>query len=317
MSPNFLLKNGVFNTVYSSSPLRSIHQSKKVNALNAASKGLIFQSSTGLKLEYFETIRGTKSVIYLPGFLGNKDSKYLACHAFNAMKAGYQVIRIHPVDHGKSEHLNSDFFKATDISEIVELISYILDCQPNTRFSLIGFSLGGNIALRTSQLIRHNNLKKVMAISPVLDPKQAMDAMDTQSIIIKQYFLRKWKRSISNKQKHYPNLELHAALKLKSLKDITEFFRRRNAEFHSLFELFNDYAISKKDLTNLKRQTFLWSAEDDPCIPIDPLSQLEPTKLLDIKITKHGGHCGFIENLFFYSPLEDWILNTLERNTHQ
>jgi hypothetical protein len=44
MSPNFLLKNGVFNTVYSSSPLRSLHQSKKVKALNTASEKNFFKA---------------------------------------------------------------------------------------------------------------------------------------------------------------------------------------------------------------------------------------------------------------------------------
>jgi predicted alpha/beta-fold hydrolase len=316
MSPNFLLKNGVFNTVYSSSPLRSLHQSKKVKALNAASEKKVFQSSAGVNLEYFKTTDAAKSVIFLPGFLGNKDSKYLACHAFNAFRAGYQILRIHPVDHGGSEHLNSDFFKATDISAIVELVKTILSNQPDVSFNLIGFSLGGNIALRISQALSENNLERVIAISPVLDPAQAMKAMDTQSVIINKYFLRKWKKSIANKHKHYPDNDLLAALELKSLREITEFFRNKNAEFFSLGELFHAYAITDENLKNLPRNTTIWSAMDDPCIPVDPLLDIQPSKLLDLNITKYGGHCGFIENFSFQSQLEDWILQKLQSNTH-
>jgi len=316
MSPSFLLKNGVFNTVYSSSPLRSLHQSKKVKALNTASEKKIFQSSAGINLEYFKTSDTAKSVIFLPGFLGNKDSKYLACHAFNALKAGYQILRIHPVDHGESEHLNSDFFKATDISAIEELVKTILSNQPDVSFNLIGFSLGGNIALRISQALSENNLEKVIAISPVLDPAQAMKAMDTQSVIINKYFLRKWKKSIANKHKHYPDNDLLAALELKSLREITEFFRNKNAEFFSLGELFHAYAISEENLKNPPRNTTIWSAMDDPCIPVDPLLDIQPSKLLDLNITKYGGHCGFIENFSFQSQLEDRILQKLQSNTH-
>ena len=316
MSPSLLLKNGVFNTIYSSSPLRSLLQSKKVKAINAASERKLFQSSVGINLEYFKTSDAAKSVIFLPGFLGNKDSKYLACHAFNAFKAGFQIIRIHPVDHGESEHLNPDFFKATDISAIEELIKNILRSQHNVAFNLIGFSLGGNIALRISQALSENNLEGVIAISPVLDPAQAMKAMDTQSVIINKYFLRKWKKSIANKHKHYPDNDLLAALELKSLREITEFFRDKNAEFLSLAELFHAYAITGENLKNLQRKTTIWSAMDDPCIPIDPLLAIQPSKLLDLNITKYGGHCGFIENFVFQSQLEDWILQKLQSYTH-
>ena len=74
--------------------------------------------------------------------------------------------------------MNSDFFKATDISAIVELVKTILSNQPDVSFNLIGFSLGGNIALRISKILSENNLERVIAISPVLDPAQAMKAME-------------------------------------------------------------------------------------------------------------------------------------------
>lgn len=311
MSPNYFLKNGTFNTIYSSSPIRSIHQSKKIRYLDNVSEELIFESSAGIKLQYFSSPSAQKAVIFLPGFLGNKNSKYLVGHAYNAMQVGAQIIRIHPVDHGESEHLNYDFFKATDISAILELIHEILNNSPRTSFNLVGFSLGGNIALRVSQFTLHSNLEKVIAISPVLNPQQAMKAMDTNSKLINQYFLRKWKKSIANKQKYFPGLALEKCLKLKSLLAITEFFRARNGEFASLEDLFDDYAICGTDLSSPIRKTIILSSKDDPCIPIDPLLKINANELLDITITENGGHCGFLENFAFKSSLEDWMIGKL------
>ena len=83
------------------------------------------------------------------------------------------------------------------------------------------------------------------------------------------------------------------------------------AEFESLEDLFDDYAICGSDLSSPLRKTIILSSKDDPCIPIDPLLEINANELLDITITENGGHCGFLENFAFKSSLEDWMMSKL------
>ena len=71
----------------------------------------------------------------------------------------FDIIRIHPIDHGNTEHLNKDFFRATDIQTLIEAVKSIGNKYPDNEIHLIGFSLGGNIALRISASAEINFLK--------------------------------------------------------------------------------------------------------------------------------------------------------------
>ena len=145
-----LLKNGLFNTLVASSPLREIQQKPLRKKLNKVSSKKIFTSSNAQSIEIFETDFYKKKVIFFPGWLGHKDSKYLIPLASLLHFNNFDIIRIHPIDHGDSEHLNKDFFRATDIQTLIEAVEFIGNKYKDNEINLVGFSLGGNISLRIS-----------------------------------------------------------------------------------------------------------------------------------------------------------------------
>ena len=106
-----LLKNGLFNTLVASSPIREIQQKPLRKKLNRITSKQIFTSSNSQSIEIFETNLYKKKVIFFPGWLGHKDSKYLIPLADLLHINNFDIIRIHPIDHGNTEHLNKDFFR--------------------------------------------------------------------------------------------------------------------------------------------------------------------------------------------------------------
>ena len=118
-------------------------------------------------IEVFQTNNFSKKVIFFPGWLGHKDSKYLIPLADLLYSRGFDIVRIHPIDHGDSEHLNEDFFRATDIRALIEVVKYLGQKFSDNEIHLIGFSLGGNISLRISASPEINFLKKTIVLSPV------------------------------------------------------------------------------------------------------------------------------------------------------
>ena len=309
-----LLKNGLFNTLVASSPIREIQQKPLRKKLNRITSKQIFTSSNSQSIEIFETNLYKKKVIFFPGWLGHKDSKYLIPLADLLHINNFDIIRIHPIDHGNTEHLNKDFFRATDIQTLIEAVEFIGKKYQNNEIHLIGFSLGGNIALRISACESINFLKSTVVISPVIDPEISMRAMDNTSWILKKYFVNKWRRTLRRKMRLHNISNVEESLRYKDLEKMTEFFTKNFSPHKNVKELFAGYAITQDTINQIKNNTLIYSSVDDPCVPIKPLCSLDQTNNVKFKPQQYGGHCGFIDDFKFNSSVYEEIVNKLSDN---
>ena len=309
-----LLKNGLFNTLVASSPIREIQQKPLRKELNRVSSKQIFTSSNSQSIEIFETNSHKKKVIFFPGWLGHKNSKYLIPLANLLRIKNFDIIRIHPIDHGDTEHLNKDFFRATDIQTLIEAVQSIGTKYPYNDIHLIGFSLGGNIALRISACESINFLKSTVVISPVIDPEISMRAMDNTSWILKKYFVNKWRRTLRRKIRIHNIDNVEESLKYKDLQRMTEFFTKNFSPHNNVKELFSRYAITQDTIDQIHHNTLIYSSIDDPCVPIEPLYNLNQTDFVEFKPQQYGGHCGFIDDFKFNSSVYEEIVSKLGEN---
>ena len=309
-----LLQNGLFNTLLASSPIREIQQKPLRKKLNRITSKEIFTSSNSQSIEIFETNLYKKKVIFFPGWLGHKDSKYLIPLADLLRINNFDIIRIHPIDHGDTEHLNKDFFRATDIQTLIEAVEFIGKKYQNNEIHLIGFSLGGNIALRISACESINFLKSTVVISPVIDPEISMRAMDNTSWILKKYFVNKWRRTLRRKMKLHNISNVEESLRYKDLEKMTEFFTKNFSPHNNVKELFAGYAITQDTINQIKNNTLIYSSVDDPCVPIKPLYRLDQTNNVKFKPQQYGGHCGFIDDFKFNSSVYEEIVSKLGEN---
>ena len=309
-----LLKNGLFNTLLASSPIREIQQKPLRKKLNRITSKQIFTSSNSQSIEIFETNLYKKKVIFFPGWLGHKDSKYLIPLADLLHINNFDIIRIHPIDHGDTEHLNKDFFRATDIQTLIEAVEFIGKKYQDNEIHLIGFSLGGNIALRISACKSINFLKSTVVISPVIDPEISMRAMDNTSWILKKYFVNKWRRTLRRKMRLHNISNVEESLRYKDLEKMTEFFTKNFSPHKNVKELFAGYAITQDTINQIKNNTLIYSSVDDPCVPIKPLYSLDQTNNVKFKPQQYGGHCGFIDDFKFNSSVYEEIVNKLSEN---
>ena len=309
-----LLKNGLLNTLVASSPIREIQQKPLRKKLNRITSKQIFTSSNSQSIEIFETNLYKKKVIFFPGWLGHKDSKYLIPLADLLHINNFDIVRIHPIDHGDTEHLNKDFFRATDIQTLIEAVEFIGKKYQNNEIHLIGFSLGGNIALRISACESINFLKSTVVISPVIDPEISMRAMDNTSWILKKYFVNKWRRTLRRKMRLHNISNVEESLRYKDLEKMTEFFTKNFSPHKNVKELFAGYAITQDTINQIKNNTLIYSSVDDPCVPIKPLYSLDQTNNVKFKPQQYGGHCGFIDDFKFNSSVYEEIVNKLSEN---
>jgi hypothetical protein len=245
-------------------------------------------------------------IILLHGWEGSSSSAYLLATGDYFYNLGFSVCRLNLRDHGDSHHLNEGLFHGALLEETFDAVNFISSLSENKPLYLIGFSMGGNFALRIA--IRHAripiaNLKHVFAISPPLDPYKTTLAIDNGYSFYRKYFLKKWKRSLMKKQKLFPEkYDFGKMLKSKTCIELTEKIMPYVPELTAYRDYFNLYTLTKDSFQNLNIPVSIFISEDDPVIPYEDYRRLQENEFLKISVQKFGGHCGFID-LF---PVRCW-----------
>jgi hypothetical protein len=181
---------------------------------------------------------------------------------------------------------------------------------------LIGFSLGGNFALRVALRCGQTpiaNLKHVVAISPALDPEASTRRADAHPLI-RRYFMKKWRRSLGAKQTLFPEIyDFGPILKLNSIQAATEALLKRYSRYGSARDYFRAYTLTGQVLSRLPLPVTLLTAEDDPIVPAADFRGLSLPSTANLVISRYGGHNGFLEGFRLRSRYEQELPVLFER----
>jgi hypothetical protein len=188
---------------------------------------------------------------------------------------------------------------------------------PHQELNLVGFSLGGNFALRIGARAKSAGirLRRIVAISPVLEPEVTLESLEKGLPVYRHYFVWKWRRSLLKKQLAWPGeYDFEEMLRTPTLTFMTDYLVRKYSEFPDLRTYLHGYAITRGALDSLEVPARIITAEDDPMIPCHDLARLPHLPNLTVHKTKHGGHCGFFERLGGISWIAGQVLAELERD---
>ena len=80
--------------------------------------------------------------------------------------------------------------------------------MPHSEFYIVGFSLGGNFALRIGAKASVANLQidKIISVCPVMDARNALNETQQMLKIYSEYYLRRWKNTLKKKHEHFPKI---------------------------------------------------------------------------------------------------------------
>ncbi|MDX1451077.1 MAG: alpha/beta fold hydrolase [Oleiphilaceae bacterium] len=260
-------------------------------------------------------------VVLIHGWEGSHKSVYMRSAASACFEAGYDVICLNLRDHGPSHAFNEGLFNASRLPETVGVLSQILLKTDYTNYALVGFSLGGNFALRCAAAFSSMTLPKcfaqVLAVCPVVDPAHTFSALNLGPAVYRKYFIKKWKRSLNEKSVHFPHLIASDTVAgFKTLDAMTERLVKEHTEFTSVEAYFESYRLAPAMFNALNiPSTILWS-KDDPVIPHVPEYKDFASEMLRIELSERGGHCGFIKDYRLNSYVDSWLLNKLANQNH-
>ncbi|MDW3095432.1 MAG: alpha/beta fold hydrolase [Gammaproteobacteria bacterium] len=312
-----IFRNGHTNSILASSPARKLAAHRKSKFFRKHAEEKIIPAGHGIRLsaQYNQQDQNDAPVVVLlHGWLGCSDSLYLVTLGDYLFKQGFHVVRLNLRDHGNSHHLNEKIFHSCRIQEVINACIYIHH-EFNQPISLIGFSLGANFALRINAFTTHEQLalNATIAFCPVVDPNHTLQALESSLLVYRNYFMQRWKSSFYQKVNAFPHIYSKQTFdKCKNLRQATENLATQYAGFKDLDSYLNGYSIANDRLSTLQSTANIIFSKDDPIIPWQDQAKLAENKHLNILLTDHGGHCGFLEPDLSSPWIEEFSLTHLK-----
>ena len=149
----FPMTSGHVQTVATGTSLRRPLVRHRAAGMLAASNSSIISCRDGIRLCGYFSGHGRPSrqlAILIHGWGGQADSSYIVSAAGYLWKRGYDIFRLNLRDHGETKHLNRGLFHSCRINEVVWAVKEIQSLFRREHTVLLGFSLGGNFALRVA-----------------------------------------------------------------------------------------------------------------------------------------------------------------------
>lgn len=306
--PPWWLRSPHVQSLLGSSPMRVRRGARMLAALGTRAEAVVLDAGEGVRLQgvFNPPPAGEPRglALLLHGWEGSSESSYMRLTAARLLAAGFATFRLNFRDHGGTHHLNPGLFHSNRIDEVVRAAVAVAERYPIRPLVAAGYSLGGNFALRIALRAPAAGiaLGYALAVCPIIDPAVGLYGLETGPWFYQRYFLHKWRRSLLRKQHCFPDEHYFEPRDLAGdLRGLTRALVLRHTDFGSLDNYLDGYSIAGDRLAGLAVPATILTAADDPVIPVRNFRTLRLPPTVELDITAHGGHCGFIS---------DWRLHT-------
>jgi predicted alpha/beta-fold hydrolase len=244
--------------------------------------------------------RAALTVIVVHGLEGSSDSQYMLGIAEKGSAAGMNVIRMNQRTCGGTDRLAPTLYHSGRSSDVAAVAKSLITNDGISRFALCGFSMGGNLVLKTAGEWGSDappEFRAVASVCPALDLAVSADALHLpMNRLYEQYFLWRLKTRMRNKAQCFPGrYDLSRLSGLKSLRD----FDDKVTAYYCGFEGATDYysrAAAANVVDKIARPAYILYASNDPFIRITPQTRqkIAANPHITFVETEDGGHCSFV-----------------------
>lgn len=244
-------------------------------------------------------------VLILHGLEGSLHSHYIPGLLQRLQTEGFCPVLMHFRGcSGESNRLARSYHSG-DTGDVAAVVEHINSVRGLPIFGAVGFSLGGNVLLKwLGQTGDANPLTCAVAVSVPFQLDEAVDRLaHGVSRLYEIYLLDSLKNSYRDKFRH---LNSPLDIDVDSMKGIREFDDRITAPLHGFSGADEYYERSscRQYLHNIHIPTRIIHAEDDPFMRPRSVPQSdELSDYVNLVLTKHGGHVGFVAGRLPWKPV--------------
>jgi predicted alpha/beta-fold hydrolase len=239
------------------------------------------------------------ALIALHGLEGSSTAHYMRGIAAKAYRRGFNVVLLNQRNCGGTEALSAGLYHSGLTADAAHVITE-LHHDGIDRVVVAGYSLGGNLALKLAGdygSAPPPSLKGVCAVSPVIELAECVRALERPENFVYQWnFVRGLKARMRRKAAAHPGrFPIERLTQVRTVRQFDEYFTAP----HFVFDGADDYyfrASAMRVVDRIRVPALVITAEDDPFVPAeifrDPRLRANPH--INLIVTKHGGHCGFV-----------------------
>lgn len=261
-------------------------------------------------LHRLDAPEGAPRLVLLHGLEGTARSHYLRATLAEARRRGWGADVLMFRSCGDEPNRARRFYHSGEISDLAFVLDRISHEHPHAPLFLVGYSLGGNVALKYLGERQGDLPPRLIAAAAVSVPydleRSARRIGKGFSRLYEQVFLRTLRRKAVAKLERFPGL--FAAERLATARTLWEFDDIVTAPVHGFSGATDYYSRSSSIgfLSGIRLPALLLSAVDDPFLPPDVLDRVRViasgNPALSIEFVTRGGHVGFISGRLPWRP---------------
>jgi predicted alpha/beta-fold hydrolase len=240
-------------------------------------------------------------LVLVHGLEGSSDSGYMRSLAWSALEEGYTVHRLNIRGCGGTEGWCRTLYHAGLTGDVLH---YLRSLPVDPPLTLVGFSLGGNIAMKLAGELGSSAadlLHAVVAVSAPLDLAACVRALaNPANYLYEHRFVVSMRKRLEERHRLQPGAfsSIFDNVDLRAIRTIYDFDDRITAPHFGFGCADRYYATqsSRNFLESVRIPALLLTAQDDPLIPFDVYSHaaIAANPNFTLIAPKHGGHVAFL-----------------------
>ena len=243
--------------------------------------------------------RRCPTILALHGLEGSSSAHYMRGLADKAFARGFNAVLLNQRNCGGTEHLSAGLYHSGLTADPQAVIRELIALDGLTSIVVIGYSLGGNVALKLAGDYGGDApaaVRAVCTVSPTMDLARCVEALERAGNALYQWnFVRNLKRRMRRKARVAPGrFDLRA---LRGVRTVRAFDEAFTAPHHGFRDASDYYyrASSLRVVDRITLPTLVVSADDDPFVPAEQFREPPVTAnpAVTVVVTGGGGHCGF------------------------
>lgn len=236
------------------------------------------------------------TVILVHGLSGSEASRYMAPAAQHFLDDGHPVLRLNLRGAGPSRHTCQDHYHAGRTGDLDDVIRALPERLTTRGVVLVGFSLGGSLALKlAAELGRNGPLAGVVSVSAPIDLADAsLNMLRGRNALYHRRLLADFKRERAAMNGAYGPQEQAVIASARSFLDLDDRFVAPHFGFDGAFDYYQRCA-ARQFLGDVRVPTLLIHALDDPIVPATAYRDHrwgDNPRLIPL-LPGRGGHVGF------------------------
>jgi len=240
---------------------------------------------------------GDKMALLIHGLTGSHRSYPVQRTGRQLLERGVRVVRIDQRSAGRAIPLSRHTYHSGRSDDMRAVVAEMHRWSPTSPITVVGFSLGGNLALKLAgEAATHPvpGLERVVTVGPPIDLARCCALMSLpRNRQYEKFFLRGLLSEARQRHRYFPDLPPLRLPRRMTMRVFDDLYTAPTCGFADAVDYYRR-ASALPLVPRINVPTLILTARDDPFIAVEPIESLPRTDYLTVQILSHGGHLGFL-----------------------